>query len=92
VIRGLVSAASWAVTAILVFLVRAYQVGLAPVLGGQCRYDPTCSSYAVEALERHGPVRGSLLAVRRIGRCHPFRAGGFDPVPAEQPAGGSDGS
>ncbi|MCU0635568.1 MAG: membrane protein insertion efficiency factor YidD [Gemmatimonadaceae bacterium] len=61
--------------------VRAYQLLLSPVLGGACRYYPTCSQYAIEALERHGARRGGWLAVKRILRCHPFRPGGFDPVP-----------
>ncbi|MGZ8469806.1 MAG: membrane protein insertion efficiency factor YidD [Gemmatirosa sp.] len=65
----------------LMFGVRVYQVGLSPILGGQCRYYPSCSAYALEALERHGAARGAWLAVRRIGRCHPFRPGGYDPVP-----------
>jgi putative membrane protein insertion efficiency factor len=66
---------------VLITLVRAYQVALSPVLGGACRYYPSCSHYAIEALERHGAWRGGWLAVRRILRCHPFRPGGFDPVP-----------
>lgn len=66
---------------VLIWLVRLYQVGLSPLLGPSCRYFPTCSSYAIEALEKHGAWRGGWLALRRIGRCHPFRAGGFDPVP-----------
>lgn len=66
---------------LLILGVRLYQVVLSPVLGGSCRYHPTCSAYAIEALERHGALRGSWLAVKRIGRCHPFRPGGFDPVP-----------
>ncbi len=66
---------------ILVVVVRAYQVVLSPVLGGACRYYPSCSAYAIEALERHGAWRGGWLALRRIGRCHPFRPGGVDPVP-----------
>lgn len=61
--------------------VRVYQVALSPVFGGQCRYYPSCSAYALEALERHGARRGAWLAARRIGRCHPFRPGGYDPVP-----------
>lgn len=66
---------------VLVFLVRAYQVVLSPLLPAACRYQPTCSHYAIEALEKHGALRGSWLAIKRIGRCHPFRPGGFDPVP-----------
>jgi len=66
---------------ILVMLVRAYQMILSPLLPPACRYYPSCSAYAIEALERHGAVRGTWLAVRRIARCNPFRPGGFDPVP-----------
>jgi putative membrane protein insertion efficiency factor len=66
---------------LLILGVRLYQVALSPLLGGSCRYFPSCSAYAIEALERHGAARGSWLAIRRIGRCHPFRPGGFDPVP-----------
>lgn len=65
----------------LILLVRAYQLFLGPLLPSACRYHPTCSAYAIEALERHGAWRGLILAIRRIGRCHPFRAGGYDPVP-----------
>jgi putative membrane protein insertion efficiency factor len=61
--------------------VRAYQVALSPMLPASCRYTPTCSHYALEALEKHGPWRGGWLAVRRILRCHPFHRGGYDPVP-----------
>jgi len=64
-----------------ILLVRMYQVVLSPIFGGHCRYYPSCSAYAIEALERHGALRGGWLAVCRIGRCHPFRPGGFDPVP-----------
>jgi putative membrane protein insertion efficiency factor len=66
---------------LLVLMVRAYQVALSPLLPAACRYYPSCSAYAIEALERHGAIRGSWLALRRIGRCHPFRPGGYDPVP-----------
>jgi putative membrane protein insertion efficiency factor len=66
---------------VLIWMVRAYQMFLGPLLPAACRYYPTCSSYAIEALERHGAIRGSWLAARRIARCHPFRAGGYDPVP-----------
>lgn len=67
--------------ACLIFLVRAWQVLLSPLLGPSCRFQPSCSAYAVEALQRHGARRGSWLAARRIGRCHPFHEGGLDPVP-----------
>ena len=66
---------------LLILGVRLYQVALSSLLGGSCRYFPSCSAYAIEALERHGAARGSWLAIRRIGRCHPFRPGGYDPVP-----------
>lgn len=62
-------------------LVRAYQLLLSPVLPPSCRFTPSCSAYAIEALVRHGAVRGSWLALRRIGRCHPWNDGGYDPVP-----------
>lgn len=66
---------------VLIFSVRCYQGAVAPHLPPACRYYPSCSAYAIKALEKHGALRGSWLAVRRIARCHPFRAGGFDPVP-----------
>ncbi|OYU14538.1 MAG: membrane protein insertion efficiency factor YidD [Alphaproteobacteria bacterium PA4] len=66
---------------ILIAPVRLYQVALSPLLPPSCRYTPSCSTYAVEALARHGPVKGLWLAVRRIGRCHPWGASGYDPVP-----------
>lgn len=71
---------------LLIFVVRAYQVVLSPLLPAACRYQPTCSHYAIEALEKHGALRGAWLAVKRIGRCHPFRPGGFDPVPDPPPS------
>jgi putative membrane protein insertion efficiency factor len=69
-------------TQILIWFVYAYRMTLGPVLGGSCRFEPSCSSYAIEALERHGPLRGCQLSVRRILRCHPFHPPGYDPVPA----------
>ena len=72
-------------TRILLFVVRAYQFALSPLLGNQCRFAPTCSQYAVEAIERFGPWRGAMLALGRVLRCHPWHAGGWDPVPALRP-------
>jgi putative membrane protein insertion efficiency factor len=66
---------------VLAALVRAYQLTLAPLLGARCRFHPSCSQYALEALAAHGAVRGSWLSLCRIGRCHPLSEGGFDPVP-----------
>ena len=66
---------------VCLFAVRAYQVCLGPLLGGNCRFYPSCSNYACEAIERHGARRGSWLALRRLLRCHPFSPGGVDLVP-----------
>lgn len=66
---------------ILMGLVRAYQWTIGPLHGPTCRYYPTCSEYAIEALRRHGALHGGYLAVRRILRCNPWHRGGFDPVP-----------
>ena len=65
----------------LVLLVRAYQVVLSPIMGGACRFEPSCSNYMIQALRTHGPFKGTLLGVWRILRCHPFGAHGYDPVP-----------
>ena len=67
-------------------LIRGYQRFVSPLLGRNCRYHPTCSQYAVKALEAHGLLRGGWLAVRRLGRCHPWHEGGFDPVPPARDA------
>ncbi|MGD8366386.1 MAG: membrane protein insertion efficiency factor YidD [Desulfobacterales bacterium] len=61
--------------------IRAYQLVLSPVLGPACRFTPTCSAYAYEAIARYGLPKGTLLAIQRILRCHPFHPGGVDPVP-----------
>ena len=66
---------------LLLGLLRIYRYAISPMLGRNCRFHPSCSVYAVEAVERHGAVRGGWLAVKRVGRCHPFHPGGYDPVP-----------
>jgi putative membrane protein insertion efficiency factor len=66
---------------LLLALLRGYQYLLRPLLGANCRFYPSCSDYAREAIERHGALGGCWLAVRRVGRCHPYHPGGFDPVP-----------
>ncbi|HET7745838.1 MAG TPA: membrane protein insertion efficiency factor YidD [Vicinamibacteria bacterium] len=66
---------------LLLFGIEAYRLLLAPLLGGFCRFEPSCSRYGAEAIRRHGAWRGSVLTVRRILRCHPFHRGGLDPVP-----------
>ena len=67
--------------AILTGPIRVYQRALSPLLGPRCRFHPSCSHYALEAIERFGAARGSWLAIKRISRCHPLNAGGLDPVP-----------
>jgi hypothetical protein len=64
-----------------ILLIRGYQLLLSPLVGGSCRFEPSCSAYAVQAIETHGAVRGLALAARRVGRCHPFGGHGYDPVP-----------
>ncbi len=66
---------------LLVWLIRAYQVIVSPMLGPTCRFIPSCSDYALEAIRRHGAAKGSMLTARRLLKCHPFHPGGFDPVP-----------
>ena len=65
----------------LIQIVRLYRLAISPWLGANCRFDPTCSSYAIEALQTHGLFKGAWLAAKRIGRCHPWGGSGFDPVP-----------
>lgn len=67
-------------TALLVFLIKLYQVTISPLLGSCCRFEPSCSQYAIDAVRKHGPIKGSWLAVKRVSRCHPLNDGGYDPV------------
>jgi putative membrane protein insertion efficiency factor len=73
-------AAAWA----LIALLRAYRLVLAPLLPRSCRFVPSCSAFAIEAIERHGPLRGVWLAAGRLARCHPWHDGGYDPVPTAE--------
>ena len=74
------SAVGW----LLVGLLTVYRRFISPLLGPRCRFYPSCSAYALEAVQRHGALRGSWLAARRLSRCHPFHAGGLDPVPGTE--------
>lgn len=64
-----------------ILLIRFYQYVISPALGPKCRYTPTCSQYAIEALKKYGPVKGLWLTIKRIGKCHPWGGSGYDPVP-----------
>ena len=66
---------------VLKYLIRGYQLAISPLLGPRCRFYPSCSHYAIEAIETHGALRGVWLTIKRISRCHPWHEGGFDPVP-----------
>jgi len=74
---------------VLTMLLRFYQLAISPLLGPRCRFYPSCSNYALEAIRGHGAARGGWLAVKRVCRCHPFNPGGLDPVP---PADGAKNS
>ena len=65
----------------LIFIIKIYQIIISPLIGQNCRYLPTCSEYAIESLKLHGLLRGSLFAIKRILKCHPFGGHGFDPIP-----------
>jgi putative membrane protein insertion efficiency factor len=75
---------------LLIALLKAYRFAISPLYGQVCRYHPSCSAYALEAVTVHGSVRGSWYAVRRVGRCHPWAPGGYDPVPAVVPSRSAD--
>lgn len=65
----------------LIWMIRGYQLAISPLLGNRCRFFPSCSDYALEALEKHGMNKGIWLGLRRVSRCHPWCPGGYDPVP-----------
>lgn len=73
----------------LLLLIRVYQLLLSPLLGSNCRFHPSCSHYAADALRTHGSLKGSWLALRRILRCHPWHPGGYDPVPSPKTTDGT---
>lgn len=75
---------------IMMAMIRGYQRFISPMLPPRCRYYPSCSQYALEAIQLHGPAKGGWLGFRRILRCHPLRPGGFDPVPGSAPAAETD--
>ena len=66
---------------ITIFLVKAYQITISPLIGSNCRFQPTCSQYMIEAIDNHGVMKGLRLGIKRISKCHPFGSSGYDPVP-----------
>ena len=69
---------------VLKILIRGYQLAISPLFGPRCRFYPSCSHYAIQAIDAHGALHGTWLTIKRISRCHPFNAGGFDPVPCSK--------
>ena len=68
----------------LILIIRFYQIFISPLTGNNCRYHPTCSAYFIESLQIHGPIKGFVLGVKRISKCHPWGGKGFDPVPEKE--------
>ena len=69
---------------IIIFLIKFYQISLSPLLGSNCRFQPTCSQYMIEAINHHGVIRGLKLGLKRISKCHPLGSTGYDPVPKKE--------
>ena len=80
---SIISILLWPVTQMLIGLVHVYRLVLSPILGVNCRFQPSCSAYTLEALQRHGAIRGGWLALCRILKCHPWGGSGYDPVPRQ---------
>lgn len=78
---ALYSGPRWVLMKVMIGCVRVYQYTLSPLLGPRCRFWPSCSSYTIEAIQVHGPIKGGWMAIRRIVKCHPGNPGGMDPVP-----------
>jgi len=94
-VRGIERSRNWCSRGgvrIALILIRLYQWTLSPLLGGQCRFEPTCSRYAADAFQEHGVVRGTRLTVGRLLRCHPLCRGGYDPVPPLEHGSGEPGA
>ena len=80
-LKRLLRAVKWLLAQPFILLVRFYQVCISPLKPPSCRFTPTCSQYAIEALRKHGPIKGLYLTIRRLLRCHPWGGSGYDPVP-----------
>ena len=80
---------NWIISKIIIIFIKAYRFLLSPWLGKQCRFHPSCSAYAIEAIQRFGPYYGCWLAIKRLACCHPWHAGGLDPVPESSTKGHS---
>lgn len=65
----------------IIFLIRLYQIIISPLSPGKCRFVPTCSNYAIEAIQKYGAIKGTMMSIKRISKCHPLNLGGYDPVP-----------